>query len=267
MWKRYNQTTHIWEKSVDNGQSWSQLPLSGASITEGTIPNVAYKNTDNNFPAQTLGSGTTIRGNGSMLFFHEPGAPVGSKYWRFVNYAANDFRLEILNDAGSAVIQTPFSATTNGDLSVTRYTFSGQGYFEYGRSAIQGGWLPVAFNAANFSADQGMTITIGSSQVAPNQYALIGKTLFWNIGMNNFTLGGTNGNVQLTMPAGLVSGVTGTVGVFVITNNLSGVGWKIAMVSATAGSNKLGLIHLPNFVWTAGDAQNWAYLNVNLQIQ
>ena len=55
MWERYNQTTHIFEKSVDNGGSWTPLGLSAAIITEGTFPsgrlpaNVAYKDVDNNF--------------------------------------------------------------------------------------------------------------------------------------------------------------------------------------------------------------------------
>jgi hypothetical protein len=38
MWQRWNQTSHIFEKSVDNGASWTPLPLSASIITEGTIP-------------------------------------------------------------------------------------------------------------------------------------------------------------------------------------------------------------------------------------
>ena len=267
MWKRWNQTTHIWERSVDNGLNWSQLPLSGASITEGVIPGVAYKNIDNQFAAQTLASGTRILGNGAMLFFTENNAPSGSKNWRFINYGANDFRLEILNDANDAVIQTPFSANTSGDLNITRNVLAGASYWELGRPAPQGYWTPIAFNAANFSCDGGMTITTNASQVSTNQYALIGKTLHWSLNINGFTLGGSNGNVIVTLPAGLVSGVSGAIGTFIITNNLAGIAWKVGMINAGAGNSKLTLVQLPNFVWTAGDAGNWAYMNITLQIQ
>lgn len=37
MWQRWNQTTHIFEKSDNNGASWTPLGLSADIITEGTI--------------------------------------------------------------------------------------------------------------------------------------------------------------------------------------------------------------------------------------
>jgi hypothetical protein len=37
MWQRYNQTTHIFEKSLDNGVVWTPLALSGSIITEGSV--------------------------------------------------------------------------------------------------------------------------------------------------------------------------------------------------------------------------------------
>ena len=38
MWKRWNQTTHMWERSIDNGQTWSLLPIntSTEAITNNT---------------------------------------------------------------------------------------------------------------------------------------------------------------------------------------------------------------------------------------
>jgi len=39
MWKRWNQTSHVWERSVDNGLHWDPLPINAASINEGTLPN------------------------------------------------------------------------------------------------------------------------------------------------------------------------------------------------------------------------------------
>lgn len=38
MWKRWNQTSHLWERSVDNGQTWTILPIniSAEAITNNT---------------------------------------------------------------------------------------------------------------------------------------------------------------------------------------------------------------------------------------
>lgn len=38
MWQRWNGTSHVFEKSDDNGSSWAPLPLSALTITEGTLP-------------------------------------------------------------------------------------------------------------------------------------------------------------------------------------------------------------------------------------
>jgi len=37
MWQRWNGTSHVFEKSDDNGSSWAPLPLSAATITEGVL--------------------------------------------------------------------------------------------------------------------------------------------------------------------------------------------------------------------------------------
>lgn len=37
MWQRWNQTTHIFEKSTDNGANWTPLGLNASIITEGII--------------------------------------------------------------------------------------------------------------------------------------------------------------------------------------------------------------------------------------
>lgn len=57
MWQRWNQTTHIFEKSIDDGAIWVPLPLDGTIISEGTVAdarlssNVALKNAANVFTA------------------------------------------------------------------------------------------------------------------------------------------------------------------------------------------------------------------------
>jgi hypothetical protein len=37
MWQRWNGSSHVFEKSDDNGSSWAPLPLSALTITEGLI--------------------------------------------------------------------------------------------------------------------------------------------------------------------------------------------------------------------------------------
>jgi hypothetical protein len=57
MWQRWNGTSHVFEKSDDNGSSWAPLPLSALTITEGTLPaarlpsTVAMRDASNMFTA------------------------------------------------------------------------------------------------------------------------------------------------------------------------------------------------------------------------
>jgi hypothetical protein len=71
MWQRWNSTTKIFEKSGDNGASWTPLGLDASIITQGVMdparlppyppvvtipPNIAFTNVENEFlgPEQTL---------------------------------------------------------------------------------------------------------------------------------------------------------------------------------------------------------------------
>jgi len=38
VWKRWNQNSHVWERSVDNGLNWTPLPMNAAVMNEGTLP-------------------------------------------------------------------------------------------------------------------------------------------------------------------------------------------------------------------------------------
>jgi len=75
MWQRWNGTSHVFEKSDDNGSSWAPLPLSAATITEGILAsarlpsNVAFKDAANVFTGhQTLsGAGLIFAGSIGLL--------------------------------------------------------------------------------------------------------------------------------------------------------------------------------------------------------
>jgi hypothetical protein len=83
-------------------------PLNASNITSGTVPdtrlssNVALRNVDNNFVAQTFASFNIVRGNNAMVSYVDNLAPVDSRVWRTVSYGDGNFWLEALNDAQSA---------------------------------------------------------------------------------------------------------------------------------------------------------------------
>ena len=71
MWERWNQTTHIFEKSDNDGASWVSLPLDAAILNEGLVATAR------------LGSGTA--NSASVLHgdqvWRSTQLPVGSLYW------------------------------------------------------------------------------------------------------------------------------------------------------------------------------------------
>jgi hypothetical protein len=96
------------------------------SDTSGTVPdnrltsNVALKNINNNFVAQTLASFSMINGTYSALLFNDTAAPVDVKVWRMLNYNNGNFYLEAMNDDSSA-IQTQFSFARTGILTAVGF--------------------------------------------------------------------------------------------------------------------------------------------------
>jgi hypothetical protein len=97
--------------------------------TTGTLPdarltaNVALKNINNFFTAQSIGSGMTIQGNNSVLNFVDDGAGVNLKRWRFVNYNSGLLYLEALTDDYQTV-QSQFAFGRDG---IVYAAFSGDG--------------------------------------------------------------------------------------------------------------------------------------------
>lgn len=120
MWQRYNQTTHIFEKSIDNGASWAPLPLSAGIITEGTIPNVAYKNAENTF-VNPSGAGVRqiFSGLSTQLIFNETVAPATGRMWDIAVYG-QVFYLRCLSDDGNTTTLVPLRMDRNGDAFFTR---------------------------------------------------------------------------------------------------------------------------------------------------
>jgi hypothetical protein len=180
-------------------------PLNASQLTSGTVPdarqssNVALKNIDNHFVAQSLAPYTTIQGANSILCFTDTGAPSNARCWRVINYGDGLLRFEATTD-NFAAVQSTVNFNRDGSLSV------GLGIYERGRTTPMGQWTDLAFSPGNFSATGG-TWTIGAAAVVANRYTLIGKTLVWSLyiswfsGANVVTGPVTTFNVSL--PAGL----------------------------------------------------------------
>jgi hypothetical protein len=199
-WQRFNRTSNIFEVSDNNGASWLPLAIAPA----GLAANVAYKDINNNFVGQTIGSGSTFYGSSAHYYLFDPGSPVNARYWRFITYnGATDFRVECLPDNLASIQSTPILMQRSGDVSI------GRDIYEKGRGLGLGHWTTVAFNAANFSSAAGSTWTVTSGQILLNKYTLIGKTLTWTCIIYQSTITGTPTNVYINIPAGLSGYVYG----------------------------------------------------------
>lgn len=102
-WQRYNRTSNVFEVSDDNGASW--IPL---VIAAGGLPaNVAYRNINNSFVAQTLGSYSSVNGVNGCIILNDTSAGVDQKYWRIVNYSNGLLYFDAMTDNGAAYISQP----------------------------------------------------------------------------------------------------------------------------------------------------------------
>lgn len=119
--------------------------------TTGILPdnrltsNVALKNINNQFVAQSLGSGSQIEGANSILNLHNSTAIVNGKFWRMINYNDGDLRFEAIDDAYTTVLAS--IVFTKGNAVVAPF-FVGDGA-----------------NLTNLNASQLLTGTVGTARL------------------------------------------------------------------------------------------------------
>jgi hypothetical protein len=112
--------------------------------TTGILPdnrltsNVALKNIDNNFVAQTLGSYSRINGGNSALYFNDTTAPINNRLWRFLDYSNGAFYLEALTDDQTAV-QVQYSFDRVGNFSAPVHHGNGVGLHSLNASNLATG--------------------------------------------------------------------------------------------------------------------------------
>lgn len=130
MWQRWNQSTHIFEKSDDNGAIWVPLPLSSAILTEGIV------NPDR------LGSGTPdltkfLRGDSTwqLLSSISPAVPDASETVKGIIELATAAEVIASADAVRAITPathapwanyTPVWSWTGGAVSLGNGTLTGR---------------------------------------------------------------------------------------------------------------------------------------------
>jgi hypothetical protein len=177
MWQRWNQSTHIFEKSDNDGATWLPLPLSGSIITEGQLTRAvmptgtAYRDINNNFVAQTLAADSYISGGAAYLNFLATGAAADNQRTRIINYADGLFRIEQQNAAATVV------STAYWDRACNMYNGgniqAGGILYDYGRSNGIGHWIQYSFPAGYIWGPYTITLT-GVDYI----YMFIGKTCF-----------------------------------------------------------------------------------------
>jgi len=118
MWQRYNQISHIFEKSVDNGVTWGPLPLNASIINEGTLPlpaNIAYTDVSNSFSIYQR-----LRANIPQLVFIELAAPLESKVFDIVG-SSQLLSFRALSDNLGVLVSSPLTLNRSGDAAIGRH--------------------------------------------------------------------------------------------------------------------------------------------------
>lgn len=134
MWIRYNPALKYYEKSDNNGASWSQLPMSAASITEGSFPpgvgisgNIAYTDQANIFttnqrftiPVHTGQGPIALEGPTPVLMLKDTTGGVDKKIYRM--YAGSEIMaFDCLNDTANTIISTPLTLYRTGSIKVQK---------------------------------------------------------------------------------------------------------------------------------------------------
>jgi hypothetical protein len=132
-----NAGTPLWSISqASNMQVNGNAVFTGNLSVSGTMSvtgsNVAFKNIDNAFVAQTFPAGCWITGANSLSLFYDTSGPVDKKLWRLLQYSDGLFRFEQLDDAYTRVIANAMNLLPGGTIglgpvSATNYYSSGGG--------------------------------------------------------------------------------------------------------------------------------------------
>ena len=192
-WIRWNQTTHIFEYSTDNGASFVPLPLSAATINEGNIPdsilsaNVVKEDLANVF---TNALPISIESANPIIQFKETDQPADSRFWR-ESFQGGAYRLQSLTDALGATDLLTVDRTGALNLSQNAdHIFGGAVGANTNRLLIQNTVSGSArFASLGFNTDIGLQ---GILHAFTSGYVTSGYNIANGITLNSIGVGGLN---------------------------------------------------------------------------
>lgn len=133
MWQRWNAATKIFEKSSDNGATYTPLGLDASIITQGTFPagrlpaNVAYTNVQNQFtgPQNFNGPILVVDPGNPIIYFIDNGGYRGEIIGSGGNLYLDATGSIVFRDMAGAqrvLIDTAGGLTVNGQMAVAGET-------------------------------------------------------------------------------------------------------------------------------------------------
>lgn len=203
MWQRWNQSTHIFEKSTDNGGSWTPLGLDASIITEGTLPDARLSSNValHNGGSHGWSGNHNITSTGPRIWFTDSLQPANNKVFTLINLSGA-LKIIASDDAFNDQV-VAFSVDRAG--TVRAYN----AYFLGNRTVAEGFWQDVPFNAANFFGSAGATWTVGAPAVVRNRCTFIGRTVLWSMYISWFSgsnvVGGAGNTLNINVPLGLAT--------------------------------------------------------------
>jgi len=273
MWQRWNQTSHIFEKSTDNGANWSPLGLNGAIITEGTIAdarlssNVALINGNNAFTgnnsfnsgAITIQSNTTsiiyITGSGlAELRMTDSSQATDNKMIRLMNYQ-NLFQVWMATDSGG--MQGNLTFDRAGNLKVSGY------YYEKGRTTAQGRWIDEAVGDSWFAIGGAGAGNWARGTVYVYGCSITGDSLRMQVYVSGGTWYVASNQINLLMPLGKIASKYAS-GIVIAAGSI--INYEIGWCYATPGSGWL-TCHRNNLVNWPVSTGVIVFLSIEVPIQ
>lgn len=208
MWIRYNPALKYYEYSNNNGSTWAQLPMSAASITEGSIPlppNVAYTNINNNFSVDQ-----SIVSSDPILYLVDTAQAAGYRHFRLINSEQNLY-IQATDEVGSSVaylrmsrggqfvvgdrlsVGTQLAPPNSGDLVIARNNNSNSGALYFGSNPAGGAYLFRATDGNYVLAGGAFTvngtINVGGNIFTTNGYIYPAPVTSPGVGQGSWYLG------------------------------------------------------------------------------
>lgn len=182
MWQRWNQGTHIFEKSTDNGASWSPLGLNASIITEGTLPNERLSGNVllNYIPNQVVQSAFRIDSTvqADLQLYNT----TSSVMWRLMNYS-DVFQIYDGGNQNLVLARDGRLTVRGGVADFMRGNVMGQRY----------AWAPLVLSSAGVNCGGGITAF----------YSIIGYQLWWSLYAVNIVVpAGGSPYMLVTLPPG-----------------------------------------------------------------